>query len=93
MSQSSRYISFTDDNGLITSLLLYHLKHHKKKEIWSLKAKGRTKRLKKPKALKNNLNVVIAIKNELLKDHFVEPLYVETKKPYIVYGITNMQSY
>lgn len=58
------------------------------------KVKGRIKWLKKLKVLKNNLNVVIVIKNnfnELLKDYFVEFLYVEIKKKlYIVYGIINM---
>lgn len=59
------------------------------------KVKGRIKWLKKLKVLKNNLNVVIVIKNnfnELLKDYFVEFLYVEIKKMYmyIVYNIINM---
>lgn len=75
---------------MIISLLLYYLKYYKKKEIWLFKVKGRIKWLKKLKVLKNNLNVVIVIKNELLKDYFVEFLYVEIKKMYIVYGIINM---
>lgn len=54
------------------------------------KVKGRIKWLKKLKVLKNNLNVVIVIKNnfnELLKDYFVEFLYVEIKIKNVVYVI------